>query len=306
MNRSRLNSAKTVQNIPRLPVQYSETGLPKGFPLLLSAPHRFDDHPITFLHVHDCLELGCCEAGSGIFMIEGKVLPFCAGDVVVISNREAHFARSAAGVDSHWRWLWLNPLQLTQLGSADDDQILATAALSGPEFCNIIKPQDAPEIVALLRIIIAEAERKPANYRSVIRGLIMALMGQLHRLRAKMKSAVPPPYNREAIVRIAPALQHIASCYDRDVSIAGLAERCRMSAQTLWRLFLAATGCSPQQYLTRVRMQMATALLLESERSILDVSLDVGYESVSSFNRHFRALKGMSPREFRRRAKHVE
>jgi AraC-like DNA-binding protein len=42
-------------------------------------------------------------------------------------------------------------------------------------------------------------------------------------------------------------------------------------------------------------------MLLETERSILDISLEVGYDTVSYFNRRFRQVKGMTPREFRER-----
>jgi AraC-like DNA-binding protein len=302
MKRSSRHMPKTEQNLPELPVLYSEMKLPRDFPVVLSGPHSFGDHAITFLHVHDCLELGYCVTGSGVFIIEGKVLPFRAGDVSVITSREAHFARSAAGLRSHWRWLWLNPLQLANVAVAGADELLATGPLSGGQFSNVISPTDAPQIATILRMAIAEADRRAPSYRLIVRGLMLALMGQLQRMFSAKRSATLPR-RREDIARIAPALQHIASHYQGEVCISELAEMCRMSTQTLWRLFLAIAGCSPKKYLTRVRMQMATALLSESKRTILDVSLDVGYGSVSSFNRHFKTLKGISPRTWRRLAK---
>ena len=72
-----------------------------------------------------------------------------------------------------------------------------------------------------------------------------------------------------------------------------------MSTSTLRRKFYNALGCAPSDYVHRVRIGAATAMLVAENMPVLDVCCQVGYMSLSSFNRHFRKLTSESPRETR-------
>lgn len=74
-----------------------------------------------------------------------------------------------------------------------------------------------------------------------------------------------------------------------------------MSTSTLRRKFYSALGCAPSDYVHQVRIGAATAMLLAENMPVLDVCSQVGYMSLSSFNRQFRKLTGESPREMRTR-----
>lgn len=69
------------------------------------------------------------------------------------------------------------------------------------------------------------------------------------------------------------------------------------------RAFKAVTGLSPQRFHAAVRIEQAKRLLVETERSVTDISLDVGYSSLGTFVRTFTALVGVSPRHLRRLAR---
>lgn len=69
------------------------------------------------------------------------------------------------------------------------------------------------------------------------------------------------------------------------------------------RLFRAALGVTPHQYLLRCRLRRAARLLAESEDSVTDVAYDAGFADLSNFVRSFRRAAGMSPRAFRRAAR---
>jgi AraC family transcriptional regulator len=59
-------------------------------------------------------------------------------------------------------------------------------------------------------------------------------------------------------------------------------------------------GVTPHQYLIRTRLRRALRLLGESERSVTDVALDVGFGDVSNFVRTFHRTIGLSPGTFRK------
>ena len=104
----------------------------------------------------------------------------------------------------------------------------------------------------------------------------------------------------------------------RDFLLARPAERVRLddaareaclSPYHFHRAFRCAFGCTPHEYLTRHRLGRASRLLRETARSVTDVCLDVGFESLGSFSSLFRRHIGVSPRAFRsaqRRIRKIE
>jgi len=69
------------------------------------------------------------------------------------------------------------------------------------------------------------------------------------------------------------------------------------------RAFKALTGLSPQRFHAALRIERAKCLLVETERSVTDISLEAGYNSLGTFIRTFTAMVGVSPRQLRRLAR---
>jgi AraC family transcriptional regulator len=72
------------------------------------------------------------------------------------------------------------------------------------------------------------------------------------------------------------------------------------------RVFEAITGTSPHRFLTCLRLQRAKDLLLNSNCSVMDICLDVGYSSHGTFSRTFTCFVGISPTEFRALARTLD
>jgi transcriptional regulator GlxA family with amidase domain len=69
------------------------------------------------------------------------------------------------------------------------------------------------------------------------------------------------------------------------------------------RSFKDAFGVPPHRYLLTRRIERATALLRDTERSITDIAFETGWSSLGTFGRTFRDVTGVSPGEFRARQK---
>ena len=65
-------------------------------------------------------------------------------------------------------------------------------------------------------------------------------------------------------------------------------------------MFRAATGLTPHQYLLRVRVKQAQALLKDRSKRLIDVALACGFSSDAHFSRIFRQVVGATPSEYRR------
>jgi AraC-like DNA-binding protein len=84
------------------------------------------------------------------------------------------------------------------------------------------------------------------------------------------------------------------------VSVTELARQAGMSERSLRRHFKAEIGISIGSYLGQARMGRAMQMLIEDRRkSVLEVSISVGFNSPSAFASAFRRATGMSPVQFR-------
>ena len=87
--------------------------------------------------------------------------------------------------------------------------------------------------------------------------------------------------------------------YAQPLDIRALAGVAHVSPAHLIRTFRATFGETPHRYLQRRRVERAMFLLRETERSITDVCLDVGFASLGTFSRTFREIVGVNPTEYR-------
>jgi AraC family transcriptional regulator len=87
------------------------------------------------------------------------------------------------------------------------------------------------------------------------------------------------------------------------IDLDGAARESGLSPFHFLRVFSAALGVTPHQYLVRSRLRKAARLLADDTRSITDIALDVGFADLSNFVRTFHRAAGVSPRRFRESAR---
>lgn len=90
---------------------------------------------------------------------------------------------------------------------------------------------------------------------------------------------------------------------EQPIALEGAAGAVGLSPFHFLRLFGAALGVTPHQYLVACRLRRAARLLADDGRPITDVAYDVGFGDLSNFVRTFHRVAGVSPRAFRRAAK---
>jgi transcriptional regulator GlxA family with amidase domain len=90
--------------------------------------------------------------------------------------------------------------------------------------------------------------------------------------------------------------------YAKPLDVPSLARIAYVSEAHFIRTFRATFGETPNRYLQRRRVERAMFLLRESDRSVTEICLDVGFVSIGTFGRLFKEIVGESPTTYRRRA----
>lgn len=129
-------------------------------------------------------------------------------------------------------------------------------------------------------------------------GLLCMLQNwQDHRLLSSMPMdgmhAHEPRSSINAIV------EFVNEHYAEPLSTASVAARVNMTESRFSRHFNKATDSSFSSFVNRVRIHKACELLMHTDGQVSSICYEVGFNNIANFNRRFREMKGMTPREFR-------
>lgn len=91
----------------------------------------------------------------------------------------------------------------------------------------------------------------------------------------------------------------IGDNYNRDLKLAEMAHVAGMSSFHFAREFKRTTGTTPHQYLIKLRVERAKALLAKNDLPLIEVGLRSGFSHQSHFTRLFRKLTGTTPHSYR-------
>jgi AraC-like DNA-binding protein len=100
-------------------------------------------------------------------------------------------------------------------------------------------------------------------------------------------------------VRVAKAF--ISANLAHDMTLEQVAAHAHVSPFHFCKIFKRATGVTFTDYVTRARVEKARRLLMHPSARITEIAYDVGFQSLSHFNRSFRRINSESPTEFRSR-----
>ncbi len=95
------------------------------------------------------------------------------------------------------------------------------------------------------------------------------------------------------------ALSMMRDGYRDHLKLDNIAQSTDMSKFSMIHHFKEITGLTPYEWLQQYRLARACDELLNTRRTVLDIALDHGFRSISSFNRIFRRTYGLSPAEWR-------
>lgn len=101
-------------------------------------------------------------------------------------------------------------------------------------------------------------------------------------------------------LRIHEIQEYVRQNYKQDISLTSLAKHMHLSNQYLSKIFNESFKLHFNQYVNSYRIMMAERELKFSDRSITDIALNNGFQNIALFNKYFRNLFKISPKEYRK------
>src|SRR5262245_44081706 len=136
----------------------------------------------------------------------------------------------------------------------------------------------------------------PEKYSAIVR-LLSFFADQLSALSNQLmteKNNVEPPL-------VSKAREYIDKHKTEELSLADVAKAAGASVFYFCKVFHRATGLTFTDYVARLRLEDARTRLLNPNLRISEIAYDVGFQSLTQFNRKFKRVFGQSPSEFRAR-----
>jgi AraC-like DNA-binding protein len=206
--------------------------------------------------------------GKGVATVGSTEIPFTPGTIICMPPRIPHLEKSEAGYTN----IFIHTDEYPAQGRV-------------PVF------KDTPErpFYNVAMMLNHEAHLKQSNWRLVTQDLFDILMLYLNRWEER--EAVHPMVDRlkTAIVENLP---------NTEFDLSEAVNRLPISADHLRKLFCKATGKTPLDYMTQLRLDEARHLLRIGGFSVKEVAVRVGYRDQYYFSRLFRKVCGMSPTEY--------
>lgn len=117
-----------------------------------------------------------------------------------------------------------------------------------------------------------------------------------HHLKEQNSSATP---HTAAQRYIDFSVNYIKTHYNSDISVSKLTELLGVSQPYLYKIYMKSFGKSPKAFIMDYRINQAKKLLTETELSISETALAVGYSDSFAFSKAFSSIQGCSPTEYR-------
>jgi len=118
----------------------------------------------------------------------------------------------------------------------------------------------------------------------------------IHMINSRLHNHI---LHREIHNKTEKALFHIHNNYQQKILVKDLADLCRMHTTSFARVFREEHGCTIRDYIKKYRISAAMKLLCKTKLSIENVAYNVGFETISLFNRLFKQITGLSPSMYR-------
>ena len=225
-----------------------------------------------------------CLRGKGWVKVAGRTHEVAAGEWVWINCHQPH--EHGAQAADPWEVLWIR---------TEGPRLVRLAELHGvaqaPVFVGFDFESAAPLYQEIFDLMQSSSPDAPVFIHAAVARLLALAVSA--RQRQPDEPAVPPVLGK--------AVRHMKLFYFERHRVEDLAALSGLSPTHFSRLFKAAFGTSPIDWLRRERITQAKRRLTETHDAIKEIAAQVGYADPFFFSKDFKYLTGFTPGAYRRR-----
>lgn len=259
----------------------------------------YQEQNTDIIHSHKNYELNYVVDGSGRRFVGGNISLFTPGDLVLMGPDLPHCWEATSAVDRYTSITIhfkedLFDSRLFQIPEFVSLQSLLERSRNGIHFQGIDTRAFEKDLEQL---------RQMHGYESMIQ--ILKILGYLTTV-TEAQTISAADFNRDQdqleVERINRVYEYVFRHFTGVIRLVDVAREASLSESAFCIYFKKRTKKTFSTFLKEIRIGYACKLLSDSgERNIAQICFDSGFNNVANFNRQFREVTGMSPREYRSR-----
>jgi AraC-like DNA-binding protein len=268
-----------------------------------SFPFLFQDN--TFynfsFHWHELLEFVYILQGRIRVTVDGKIYDAVQRDIVFINSGAIHGFLDGSPdtvISTYQAGLELFDRDLVDLHDGAAGKLVFSRK-------TLVNPREDGELHRKLENLILSIRDE---YYAREKGFRLAIRSRLYDLALIFLREIPEreslpgegsgrKYNREILERVFTFIHENFS--EPEITLEEAADVAALSKFYFTRYFKRQTGQTFHSYLNRVRIDKAKEYLVETDKTITDISLLCGFSSFNTFNRLFKLYNGITPSHYR-------
>ncbi len=267
------------------------------FPMRMFVNRAIGPRVYVHPHWHEEIEVLYVLEGGAVQQVNKRFFNIEKEDLIIIGSDEIHSTYTEHDKNTDILVLQFKPFMLgsTHNIKPEDDLLeVFCRRLSYPE---PIKPSElgANELAECMKKLYCEWTAKPPAFEMFIKSGIYGFIGYAIRF-FKENSQIRDDENRNRLVKtmLQKTFDLIDEKYAYDLTLGQAACASNLSVSHFCRLFKKCTGMTFTDYLTRYRINMAENFL-KSGKNVTETACLCGFNSINSFTRAYKRIKGEPP-----------
>lgn len=255
---------------------------------------RTKERYVADSHYHNAYEIYYLVSGSRRYLVNHTIYDIKKDDMILVPKGTIHKTTSMQK-HTHTRFL---------INFSDEfvksicDEMGKDAIEKVFEITKISVPESRREyVLGLFERMKEEKEGEDADGYSefLIKNYLSELFVFINRYNRKTTPEIG--ITEEKIQK---AAKYIYENYNKDITLADVANYVYMSESYFSKKFKRVTGLNFSEYLTNVRIKKADEMLLETQLTISEIAQECGFRESNYFGDVFKKLKGISPNKYRK------
>ena len=280
----------------------------KEFPFTTSATKGKSSNRSGDSHYHIFeIELQYVKYGSGAYFIKDRKYPLKENSILIIHKGEVHnYIKGDSLAPMDKVYLAFNPSIFRNTGHTYK-KLISRITEDKKDFIHqvLFHPEESQRADLIIYNITSEWKNKKLHYREAIVSLLLELFIIIHRSSSSNTSTDKRIKSSTQDRIISKVISYIDKNYQKPLHLATLSRHVFRSPYHLSHIFKDVTGFNFKEYLINKRIMKAKNLLeSESDIKVISVAEDVGFSNLSTFNRNFKHITGISPSEYRKFCTH--
>ena len=280
-------------------VALEDTGLPIKINLGLTLTPQ-NTLSLCSFSWHEQIEVLFFHKGSAIVSCGDKLYNANSGDIFLINPFEIHlviYDRDPPCYDC----LMIDVTRQRGVQKGNGEMPYFDLLMSGHIRFEHQIPSDT-EAAFHIRAICNEWRSKTFGYELSVKARVFALFACLFRnhIDGDDNGSEWQVQNIERYDRIRPALEYMQKHFSERILLEMLAQVCNISPAHFCRLFRQITRTTPTRYLNDLRLHEAYVRLKKSDKSIAEISSEVGFEDAGYLSSCFKSRFGMTPLQMKK------